>query len=142
MAVEIINPKEIALQNRKRTVLMDTRKLHAWLIYYEPGRSDEMHCHAGDQTFHMISGECTMSFPDGGVTVLQPGMSALITGGSFYQLENRGSEPMVMMGTRSGPKDSNQTILYATREDKREARRKAALAASQAAPGGDGPVER
>ena len=61
MGIEIINPKEVAFTNKKRTVLMSTRKLHSWLIYYEPGRRDEMHCHNGDQTFHMIAGECTMS---------------------------------------------------------------------------------
>jgi len=97
MGIEIINPKEVAFTNKKRTVLMSTRKLHSWLIYYEPGRRDEMHCHNGDQTFHMIAGECTMSFPDGGKVVMTPGMSALISGGSFYQLDNTGDGPMVMM---------------------------------------------
>jgi mannose-6-phosphate isomerase-like protein (cupin superfamily) len=119
MGIEIINPKEVAFTNKKRTVLMSTRKLHSWLIYYPPGKRDEMHCHNGDQTFHMIAGECTMSFPDGNKVVMTPGMSALITGGSFYQLDNTGKEPMVMMGTRSGHKDANMHILYSTRENKR-----------------------
>ena len=110
---------------------MSTRKLHSWLLYYEPGRQDEMHCHNGDQTFHMVAGECTMSFPDGGKVVMTPGMSALITGGSFYQLDNTGSGPMVMMGTRSGHKDSNQHILYSTRENKR-AKKNAEHAAAMA----------
>jgi mannose-6-phosphate isomerase-like protein (cupin superfamily) len=132
MGIEIINPKEIAFANKKRTVVMNTRKLHSWLIFYEPGRRDEMHCHNGDQTFDMISGECTMSFPDGGKVVLQPGMRALITGGSFYQLDNTGNEPMVMMGTRTGDKDSNQHILYSTRENIR-AKKKAARTGAEAA---------
>ena len=37
-----------------------------------------------------------MRFPDGGKAVLKPGQAALITGGSFYQLENTGSGPMIM----------------------------------------------
>ena len=134
MGIEIINPKEVAFTNKKRTVVMNTRKLHSWLLYYEPGKQDEMHCHNGDQTFHMIAGECTMSFPDGGKVVMTPGMSALITGGSFYQLDNTGDGPMVMMGTRSGDKDSNQHILYSTRENKR-AKKNAEHAAALAAAG-------
>jgi mannose-6-phosphate isomerase-like protein (cupin superfamily) len=133
VGIEIINPKEVAFTNKKRTVLMSTRKLHSWLIYYEPGRRDEMHCHNGDQTFHMIAGECTMSFPDGGKVVMTPGMSALITGGSFYQLDNTGDGPMVMMGTRSGHKDANQHILYSTRENKR-AKKNAEHAAAHGQP--------
>lgn len=135
MAIEIIDAKELAQQNRKRTVLMATRKMHSWLIYYEPGRHDEMHCHNNDQVFHMISGECNMSFPDGGVAVLKPGMSALITAGSFYRLENRTDEPMVLLGARTGAREDNQHILYATREDIR-AKKRAEKTARQAAGGG------
>ena len=49
---------------------------------------------------------------------MKPGTVALITGGSFYQLENTGEGPMVLMGNRSGPSDgSNVHINYETRED-------------------------
>jgi len=79
-----------------------------------------MHCHNADQTFYVIAGECTMRFPDGGHVVLRPGQAALITGGSFYQLENAGSEPMIMMGNRSGPAEKIQIISYETRKDIRQ----------------------
>lgn len=46
--------------------------------------------------------------------------AALITGGSFYQLENAGSEPMIMMGNRSGPAEKIQIISYETRKDIRQ----------------------
>jgi mannose-6-phosphate isomerase-like protein (cupin superfamily) len=61
-----------------------------------------------------------MSFPDGGKVTLKPGQAALITGGSFYQLENTGEGPMIMMGNRSGPADKIQIIDYFTRKDTRE----------------------
>ena len=94
MGIEIINPKEIALKEKKRTVVMNTRKLHAWVHYYpNPGDHDELHCHNEDQVFTCFEGECTMKFPDGGSAVLKPGMAALITGGSFYQLVNSGDRP-------------------------------------------------
>jgi mannose-6-phosphate isomerase-like protein (cupin superfamily) len=85
--------------------------------YYRPGQKDEMHCHNADQTFYVIEGECTMHFPDGGKAVLKPGMAALITGGSFYRLENSGAGPMIMMGNRSGPAEKIQIIDYVTRKD-------------------------
>ncbi len=71
--------------------------------YYQPGQKDEMHGHNADQTFYVIDGECTMRFLDGGEVDLKPGQAAMITGGSFYQLENAGSELMIMMDNRSGP---------------------------------------
>src|SRR6266481_3723514 len=97
MGIEIIDPKEIALRERKRTVVMNTCKLHAWVHYYaNPGDHDELHCHNEDQVFTCFEGECTMRFPDGGSAVLTPGMAALITGGSFYQLENTGKGHMII----------------------------------------------
>jgi len=76
-----------------------------------------MHCHNADQSFYVIEGECTMHFPDGGKAVMSPGMAALITGGSFYQLENSGPGPMVLMGNRSGPSEDIQHINYELRKD-------------------------
>jgi mannose-6-phosphate isomerase-like protein (cupin superfamily) len=121
MGIEIIDPKAIALRERKRTVVMNTRKLHAWVHYYpNPGDHDELHCHNEDQVFTCFQGECTMRFPDGGSAVLEPGMAALITGGSFYQLVNSGDGPMIMMGHRSGNQDDVMIIDYVTRQDIRK----------------------
>lgn len=121
MAINVINPIEIAKREKKRTVVMNTRKLHAWVHYYpNPGDHDELHCHNEDQVFTCFEGECTMRFPDGGKSVLGPGMVALITGGSFYQLENTGNGPMILMGHRSGSQDNVKIIDYRTRRDIRE----------------------
>jgi len=96
MAIEILDTLKLAREKKKRTVVMDTKKMHAWVHYYpNPGDKDDMHCHPGDQTFMCLDGECTMSFPDGGKAVMKPGVVALIQGGSFYQLENTGSGPMI-----------------------------------------------
>ena len=120
MAIEIIDTIEVANRERKRTVVMNTRKLHSWVHYYpNPGDHDELHCHNEDQTFVCIDGQCTMRFPDGSKTVLGPNMAALITGGSFYQLENSGGGPMILMGTRSGSQDNVKIIDHATRKNLR-----------------------
>jgi hypothetical protein len=72
-------------------------------------------------TFHFcFCGNASRPFataPDGGKALLKPGMAALITGGSFYRLENSGPGPMVMMGNRSGPAEKIQIIDYVTRKD-------------------------
>jgi hypothetical protein len=48
---------------------------------------------------------------------MKPGMTALIEGGSFYRLENTGTGPMIMMGTRTGPNSANKHINYESGED-------------------------
>ena len=118
MAINIVDTLKLARENKKRTKIMDTRKMHAWVHYYpNPGDHDDLHCHPGDQTFMCLDGECTMSFPDGGKAVMTMGMVALIEGGSFYRLENTGKGPMILMGTRTGPNSANKHINYETGKD-------------------------
>ena len=117
MPIEVMDLVKLA-QEGKRQVIFNTKKVHAWVhVYPKPGDKDDMHCHNADQTFYVIDGECTMHFPDGGNAVMTPGMVATITGGSFYQLENTGTGPMVLMGNRSGPSEAIQHINYELRKD-------------------------
>jgi mannose-6-phosphate isomerase-like protein (cupin superfamily) len=98
--------------------VFSTAKIHSWVhVYPNRGEKDDMHCHNADQTFYVIDGECTMHFADGGKAVLKPGMLATIEGGSFYQLENTGDMPMVMMGARSGRSGATQHINYNLKKD-------------------------
>ena len=69
MPIEVYNTAEFAHKTKKRTVIIDTNRFHAWIHYYKPDQIDEMHCHNQDQTFTIIEGTCTMNFPDGGVGV-------------------------------------------------------------------------
>jgi mannose-6-phosphate isomerase-like protein (cupin superfamily) len=117
MGIEIVDIAGLAHEEKRRKNIFNTSRFHAWMHYYKPGHTDELHCHNADQTFYIIEGECTMHFPDGGKAVLKPGMAALITGGSFYRLENSGAGPMIMMGNRSGPAEKIQIIDYVTRKD-------------------------
>lgn len=70
-----------------------------------PGRTVEQ----SSARFHLRS--------NGGRVVLKRGQAVLLTGGSFYQLENTGPGPMIMMGNRSGPAENRQLIDYVTRTD-------------------------
>ncbi|MFT5538819.1 MAG: mannose-6-phosphate isomerase-like protein (cupin superfamily) [Alphaproteobacteria bacterium] len=123
MAIEIVDVVGLAHERKKRKMIMDTRKMHAWMHYYpNPGDHDDLHCHPGDQTFLVLEGQCTMHFPDGGNGVLNSGGVALIEGGSFYSLENTGDGPLVLMGTRTGPHSANKHINYETGKDMRGVR--------------------
>ena len=128
MAIEIVDMVELAYKEKQRKKIFNTPRFHAWMHYFKSGQKDQLHCHNADQTFYVIEGECTMNFPDGGKALLKPGMAALITGGSFYQLENTGSGPMIMMGNRSGPSEKIQIIDYMTRKDIRKERTQAQTA--------------
>ena len=119
MPIKVVDLQDMGHKpGAKRTVLMNGPRMNAFFhIYPETGMKDEMHCHNADGTFYVIEGECTMHFPDGGKSVLKPGMVGLITGGSFYQLENTGDGPMVMMGHHSRPTQTSKTILHETRKE-------------------------
>lgn len=116
MPIEIMDAREIALRERHQTDLLLRKRMHSWVDYKAPGAKDKMHCHNEDQTFYCIEGECTMHFPDGGKGVLKSGMLATITGGSFYQLENSGDGPLVLLGNRSGDRETTTKVFYETRE--------------------------
>ena len=121
MAIEVVDLVKKAHEEGKREVVLNTPRLHTWVhVYPTPGDKDDMHCHNADQSFYMIEGECTMNFPDGGKAVMKPGMVALIHGGDFYQLENTGNGPMVLMGNRSGPSGAIKHINYDLRKDIKE----------------------
>ena len=119
MPIKVVNMLDMAEQpDAQRTNLINGPHFNAWFhIYKQPGQRDEMHCHNADQVFYCISGECSMHFPDGTKDVLRPGMVALVTSGSFYQLENSGTEKMVMLGCRALCEEAIQTISYESRQE-------------------------
>ncbi len=114
MPIEVYNTAEFAHETKKRTLVINTNRFHAWIHYYKPGQIDEMHCHNQDQTFTVVEGTLTMIFPDGGESKLGPGSMCTITGGSFYQLHNQTDEELIMIGTRSGSSESTVKVEYGT----------------------------
>ena len=78
MGIEVIDLVDMGKKLKKRKNVFNTPRFHAWMHYYEPGQKDSMHCHNADQTFVVLDGECTMSFPDGGKVTLKPGQGPLI----------------------------------------------------------------
>ena len=108
---------------RGSTTALETNRMHTVVLCYKtPRERDEMHCHNQDQTFYLVDGQATLHFPDGGHETVKPGMLATITGGTFYQLENSGNGPMVIILSRSGSEEAKKKIDYITRKEVTEHR--------------------
>ncbi len=64
MAIEVIDTIEVANRERKRTVVMNTRKLHSWVHYYaNPGDHDELQRKA-----IKVGMTCTFTYASAGST--------------------------------------------------------------------------
>ena len=83
---------------------------------YEPGASDEMHCHPGSEhTFLVWKGQLHLTgIEDGEDVTLGPGQFVQIAAGYYYRLHNPGTEPAVycQFGTVPVRTPKRTTVLY------------------------------
>jgi mannose-6-phosphate isomerase-like protein (cupin superfamily) len=86
-----------------KKVLADTGDSHIWIHGDDPGTKGPMHRHSADEIFYCVQGECTFTLAGGRRRKLKPGMVVFIPKGDYYQLENTGSEYMILLGMRSEP---------------------------------------
>jgi quercetin dioxygenase-like cupin family protein len=84
-----------------KKVLHDGDNFHVWIHGDEPRTKGPMHKHTADQTFYCVQGECTFHFADGPDQKLTPGCVVVIPKGQFYQLDNTGTEYMILLGSRA-----------------------------------------
>jgi len=99
------------------TRLLNGPHFQMWVTTWPHGRKGRMHCHNCDETLYVIDGELTVTLPDGEIHVLRPGMAVMITGGTFYRLENTGPDKVIYLGHNPRPTETMRTIEYATRQD-------------------------
>jgi mannose-6-phosphate isomerase-like protein (cupin superfamily) len=83
-----------------------TERAHIALNCYEPGVNDELHCHPGsDHTFFVVQGECTMmGLKDGEEFKLKQHQAVHVPAGFFYQLNNTGTERLILYQVSTEPK--------------------------------------
>ena len=117
MGIEVIDLVDMAHKEKKRKNVFNTPRFHAWMHYYKPGQKDSMHCHNADQTFVVLDGECTMSFPDGGKVTLnaRPGRAhhrrlVLHVGKHRRRADDHDGQPL-----RTGGKDPDHRLRHAQR---------------------------
>ena len=93
---------------------------------YDPGASDEMHCHPGSEhTFLVWQGQLHLTgIEDGEDVTLGPGQFVQIAAGYYYRLHNPGTEPAVycQFGTVPVRTPKRTTVLYSeSRRGKQDA---------------------
>jgi quercetin dioxygenase-like cupin family protein len=82
---------------------------------YEPGQSDEMHAHPGeDHVFVVYRGRLHLTgVEEGEDLTLEPGQFAHIKAGYYYQLHNPGPDPAVYCQFRTLPaKPPKRRIVF------------------------------
>ena len=94
--------KKLPLGHSKK-VLADTKDSHIWIHGDDPGTQGPMHRHTADEIFYCVQGECTFTLAGGRREKLKPGMVVFIAKDDYYQLENTGTDYMILLGMRSEP---------------------------------------
>ncbi len=74
-----------------------------------PGGREGRHLHAGALVTHVVAGEMTLELKDKPTKVIKAGESVLIEAGQVHEGVNKGSVPLVMIGTFVVPKDKPLT---------------------------------
>lgn len=74
-----------------------------------PGGREGRHVHAGALVTHVAAGEMTLELKDKPTKVIKAGESVLIEAGQVHEGVNKGSVPLVMIGTFVVPKDKPLT---------------------------------
>ena len=63
MPIEIVDMVKKAHELKKRKVLINTKRFHAWVHYYpNPGDKDDMHCHNAAKLFMSSRGNARCIF--------------------------------------------------------------------------------
>ena len=98
--IDLLKLDELEIGHSKK-VLIGSDNFHTWVHGDYPGTLGPMHKHSAIQQFYCIKGECTFRFPDGSSRKLMPGVLVKIPAGELYQLDNTGSEYMLLLGARA-----------------------------------------
>ena len=74
-----------------------------------PGGREGRHVHAGTLVTHVVAGEMTLELKDLPTKTIKTGESVLIEAGQVHEGVNKGTAPLVMIGTFVVPKDKPLT---------------------------------
>lgn len=94
---------EARTQNIRNSHFFGTENFRSWMLYFEPGDETPMHFHQNPETFLVVQGECSIKDLKGGERIVKKNDIIFIGAKEYYQLMNKGTEPMVLYGNRSEP---------------------------------------
>ena len=105
--MEVVNLSQKIDQAREEKIrnshFFGTENFRSWMLYFEPGDETPMHFHQNPESFLVVSGECSIKDLKGGERVVKRNDIVFFAAKEYYQLINKGSEPMVLFGNRSEP---------------------------------------
>jgi len=90
-------------QKIRNSHLFGTENFRSWMLYFEAGDETPMHFHQNPESFLVVQGQCSVKDPKGGERVFKKNDMLFIGAKEYYQLINKGPEPLVMFGNRSEP---------------------------------------
>jgi mannose-6-phosphate isomerase-like protein (cupin superfamily) len=105
--MEVVNLIQKIDQAREQKIrnshFFGTDNFRSWMLYFEPGDETPIHFHQNPETFLVIAGECSIKDLKGGERVVKKNEIVFFAAKEYYQLINKGTEPMVLFGNRSEP---------------------------------------
>jgi len=87
----------------KNNHFFGTDNFRSWMLYFEPGDDTPMHFHQNPETFLVVQGECSIKDFKGEERLAKKDDIVFFPTKEYYQLINRGAEPLVLFGNRSEP---------------------------------------
>ena len=87
----------------RNTHLFEADNFRSWMLYFEAGDETPMHFHQNPESFLVVQGQCSVKDPKGGEQIFKKNDILFIGAKEYYQLINKGPEPLVMFGNRSEP---------------------------------------
>jgi mannose-6-phosphate isomerase-like protein (cupin superfamily) len=90
-------------QKIRNSHLFGTENFRSWMLYFDAGDETPMHFHQNPESFLVVQGQCSVKDPKGGEQIFKKNDILFIRAKEYYQLINKGPEPLVMFGNRSEP---------------------------------------
>ena len=90
-------------QKIRNSHLFGTDNFRSWMLYFEPGDETPMHFHQNPESFLVVEGQCAVKDLKGGERLFEKNDILFISAKEYYQLINKGSQPLVLFGNRSEP---------------------------------------
>jgi mannose-6-phosphate isomerase-like protein (cupin superfamily) len=89
--------------NHRNVHFFGTDNFRSWMLYFEPGDGTPMHYHQSPESFLVVSGRCSVKDIKGSERVLEKDDIVFLPAKEYYQLTNKGTEPLILFGNRSEP---------------------------------------
>jgi mannose-6-phosphate isomerase-like protein (cupin superfamily) len=90
-------------QKIRNSHFFGTENFRTWMLYFDPGDETPMHFHQNPETFLVIQGQCSIKDIKGAERVVEKNDIVFFAAKEYYQLINKGTEPLVLFGNRSEP---------------------------------------